>query len=238
MRKTALVAGGLYLLTFITSIPALFLKEPALEHTNFILGVGSGSSVVWAGVLDLMCAAAGIGTAVALFRVAKRYSRTSAIAFIATRTVEAAIMAVGVVSLVVLVSMRDAGATGADATSLVATGRSLVSLHDWTFLLGPGTIPGLSALFIASVLYRSRLVPRIIPTVGLIGAPLILVSAVLTGFGVYDQVSTWGALAAFPIALWEFSIGVWLVVKGFRATPVTGGSTTTSDRPADRYVAA
>jgi hypothetical protein len=238
MRKTALVVGGLYLLTFITSIPALFLKEPALKHTDFILGVGSGSSVVWAGVLDLMCAAAGIGTAVAMFRVAKRYSRTSAIGFVATRTLEGAIMAVGVVSLFALVAMRDAGATGADATSLVETGKSLVSLHDWTFLLGPGTMAGLNALFLGTVMYRSRLVPRIIPTVGLIGAPLILVSAVLTGFGVYDQVSTWSALATFPIALWEFSLGVWLVVKGFSATPGTSRTTTTSDRPADRYVAA
>jgi Domain of unknown function (DUF4386) len=237
MRKTALVAGGLYLLTFISSIPALALKGPALDHVDFILGVGSGASVVWAGILDLICAVAGIGTAVALFRVTKHYSRTSAIGFLATRTIEGAIITVGVVSLFALVSMRDAGAVGTDAASLVETGTSLVSLHDWTFLLGPGFMAGMNALFLGSVMYRSRLVPRIIPTVGLIAAPIILTSAVLMMFGVYDHGSPWSAITTLPVALWEVSLGVWLVVKGFRRSPVTDG-TTTSDRPDYRYVAA
>jgi len=240
MRKTALIAGGLYLITFIASIPALALKGPVLDHVDFILGAGSNASVVWAGFLDVVTALACIGTALALYPVVRRHSETAALGFVASRVLEATIIVVGVVSLFSIVTLRHdlAGAAGTDTASLVTAGHSLVAIHDWTFLLGPGLIPGVNALFLGYVMYRSRLVPRIIPIVGLIGAPIIVASATATMFGAYDQVSTWGGLAAFPIALWEFSLGVWLVVKGFKPSPITEDVTVPSDPPAYRGVAA
>lgn len=222
MRKTALLGGSLYLLTFITSIPALALKGPVLDHADFILGAGSETSVIWAGLLDLLCALAGIGTAVVLFPVAKRQSEVAALGFVTSRLLEAAVMFVGVMCLLSIVTLRQdlAGASGADAAALATTGRSLVALHDWTFLFGPGVMAGVNALLLASVMYRSRLVPRIIPVLGLVGAPLVLASDTATMFGVWDQVSPAAMLLALPIATWEFSLGVWLVVKGFRPSPV------------------
>jgi hypothetical protein len=98
---------------------------------------------------------------------------------------------------------------------------ALVAMWQWTFLLGRGLIPGINALFLGYVMYRSRLVPRIIPIVGLVGAPLILLSSTVTMFGGWGQVSIAGSLCALPIALWEFSLGVWLTVKGFRPTTLT-----------------
>ncbi len=92
-------------------------------------------------------------------------------------------------------------------------------MRQWTFLLGPGLIAGVNGLFLGYVMYRSRLAPRIIPTVGLVGAPIILISATATISGVWDQVSTPGALCALPTAVWELSLGVYLTVKGFRTTP-------------------
>ncbi len=223
MRKTALIGGGLYLLTFITSIPALGLKGPARENVNFILGAGSETSVLWAGFLDAVLALGCIGTAVALYPVTRRHSKSAALGFVASRTLEAAIIVVGVISLLSIVTLRqDLGATaGADTASLVTTGQSLVAVHDWTFLFGPGVMAGINALFLGSVMYRSRLVPRLIPTVGLIGAPIILASSTATIFGAYDQVSSWGTLAALPVAAWELSLGIWLVVKGFKPSPTT-----------------
>jgi Domain of unknown function (DUF4386) len=222
MRKTALVAGGLYLLTFVASIPALGLKGPALHNVDFILGHGSETSVLLAGFLDVVTALAGIGTAIALFPVAKRQSEGAALGFAISRGLEAAMIVVGVVSLLTLVTLRQdfAGVTGTDATSLVTTGRSLVAMHNWTFLLGPGVMPAINAFFLGTVMYRSRLVPRIIPTMGLIGAPLLLISSTATLFGVFDQVSTAAFVLALPIAAWEFSLGVWLVVKGFNPSPI------------------
>lgn len=95
-----------------------------------------------------------------------------------------------------------------------------MAIHDWTFLLGPGLIPAISALCLGYVMYRSGLVPRVIPMVGLVGAPLLIASATATMFGVYDQVSAWSGIAAFPIALWELSLGLWLVLKGFQPEAV------------------
>lgn len=222
MRKFALAAGVFYLLTFITSIPALILKDPLLNDPNFIIGSGSDTGVVWAGYLDILVGLTGIGTAVVLYPVARRVSQTAAIGFITSRVLEAAIITVGVVSIFSVLTLRQdmAGASGAEAATLVTIGNALVAVHDWTFLLGPGIIPGINALFLGYVMYRSRLVPRIIPTIGLIGAPLLLASATATIFGIYDQVSAPALIAALPIALWEFSIGVWMTVKGFNTSAV------------------
>jgi hypothetical protein len=226
MRKTALVAGALYLITFITSIPALALYHSVLNDPSYIVNAGSDTGVLWGAVLEVICAVAGIGTAATLFPVVKRQSETAALGFVTARVLEAAMIFVGVLSLLSVVTLRQdlAGATGADAASLISTGRSLVALHDWTFLLGPGLMPAVNALCLGYVMYRSRLVPRVIPTLGLIGAPLLLASGMATLFGLFDQVSAPAVLAAFPIAAWEFSLGVWLVVKGFKPSPITSNS--------------
>ena len=231
-RKTALVAGVLYLVTFVGSIPALALYHDILRDPRYVLGKASDTGVRLSALLELSCAMAGIGTAVVLYRVVKRYSQTRALGFIAARVFEAAMISVGVLTVLSIVKLHQgaARASGAEATSLVTTGRSLVAIHDWTFLLGPGFMPALNALCLATVLYRSRLVPRVIPMLGLIGAPLLVASGISTLFGGVDQVSATAAVAALPIAAWEFSLGVWLVVKGFRPSPTT--PTTSESVPA------
>jgi hypothetical protein len=218
-RKLALVAGVLYLVTFAASIPTLALKQPLVDHADFVLGHGSATSVIWGGLLDFVCAVAGIGTAVALYPVARRFSRTSAIGFVTSRTLEAAILVVGAISLLSVVTLRNDFA-GGDTSSLLTTSRSLVALHDWSFLMGPGFMPALNALFLASVVYRFRLVPRWIPMLGFIGAPLLVTSSLATMFGGHGQVSDTATLFALPIAAWELSLGVYLAFKGFqRSTP-------------------
>ncbi len=214
MRKIALAAGVLYLVTFLASIPALGLKGPALDHANFVLGAGSEASVVWAALLDTITALAGVGAAVVLYSVAKRSSQIGAIGYVTSRVMEAGMILVGVVSLLSLVTLRQ-DVTPGDAASFVAVGKSLVAIHNWTFLLGPSLMAALNALFLGSVMYRSRLVPRIIPTLGLVGAPILLASTVATMFGVWAQSSVAAGIAVLPIFLWELSLGLWLTFKGF-----------------------
>jgi hypothetical protein len=225
-RKVSLAGGVLYLITFAASIPALWLYADVLDNAGYITTPGSNTPLQWGAWLEVVTAAACIGTAVALYPVTRRVSQTAALGFVTSRVVEACLILVGVLSLLSVATLRDdlAGATGAEATSLVTTGQALVAMHDWTFLLGPGTIPGINALFLGYVMYRSRLVPRIIPVIGLVGAPLLLAAATGTIFGAWDQLSAAGALGALPIAVWEFSLGVWLVVKGFKPTPLTSDS--------------
>jgi hypothetical protein len=210
-RKTALVAGLLYLLTFV-SIPTLFLYN-AVRGANYIVGPGPDTSVFVGGTLELIVALAGIGTAVALYPVVKRQNEGMALGFVGVRTVEAAMIFVGVFTLLSVVALRRAGA-GTDA---LATGHALIGMHDWTFVLGQSLFPAVSAVLLGSLLYRSRLVPRILPVIGFIGAPLLVASSIATLFGVNHYGSGISGVAGLPIAVWEFSLGVYLVVKGFRA---------------------
>jgi Domain of unknown function (DUF4386) len=161
-RRTALVAGVFYLISFI-SIPTLFLYDALKNHPDYIISSGTNTGVLWGGFLEVIVALAGIGTAVTLFPVVKRQNEGMALGFVAIRTLEAGMIYMGVVTLHSLVALRQTGATGADAASLVTTGKSLVATYNGTFLLGQSLSPGISALLLGTLMYQSGLVPRVIP---------------------------------------------------------------------------
>jgi hypothetical protein len=211
-RKISLTAGLLYLLTFV-SVPILYLYGPVRE-VGYIVGPGPDTRVFVGAVLEIIVALAGIGTAVALYPVVKRQNEGVALGFVAVRTLEAGAIFAGVFVLLAIVTLRQAGA-GAGA---LATGQTLVGLHDWTFTLSQSLLPAVNALLLGSLLYQSRLVPRILPVLGFIGAPLLVASTMATLFGANEYGSGMSGLLTLPIAVWEFSLGVYLVVKGFRAT--------------------
>lgn len=231
-RRLALIAGVLYLVTFVTSMPALVLKAPVLNDPDFILGAGGTTGVLWAGWLEVILAFACIGTALALYPVTRRHSEAAAVGFLAARVLEAAIIVVGVIAMLSVVTLRQdlAGTAGADQGAWLASRAALVAIHDWAFLLGPGLIPAINALLLGWVLYRTELVPRIIPAMGLVGAPLLVASATANMFGLWEQVSVFSAIAAAPIALWELSLGIWLVTKGFRPQAIEELGTVTDNR--------
>ena len=215
-RKTAFAAGALYLLSFV-SIPTLFLYAQVRHNPKYILGPGPDTAVLVGGILEIIVALAGVGTAIALYPVLKRQSEGRALGFVGTRTLEAAGILAGVACLLAIVSLRQAGA-GTDA---LVTGHALITMYDRIFLLSQSFIPAVNALLIGSLLYQSRLVPRLLPLVGFIGAPLLFAADIAVMFGLIGMHSPLAGLAALPIALWEFSLGVWLVVKGFNASPIT-----------------
>jgi hypothetical protein len=209
-RRTALIAGLLYLLTFAASIPAVLLLGPVLNDPAFITGVGSAPLVRLGAVLDLVNAAACIGTAVVLYPVLRRTAPVGALGFVTSRLIEAAIISVGVIAVLTVVGLRPA------PDSLLPVASALVALRDWTFLLGPGLMPAINAALLATALWRARLVPRAIPMLGLIGAPLQLISVLASVFAVNSQVSPLSAVAVIPIFFWELLLGLWLTIRGFR----------------------
>jgi len=216
-RRLAFVSGVFYLLTFVLSIPAYFLYAPVLTDQAYVIGPGAADTqVIMGAVLELLTALAGIGTAVAVFPVIKRQSEAIALGFVTTRVFEAAVMIAGVVALLTIVGLREAGvSSGADSGAMIVTGRTLVAARDVTAHIGPGFIPCLNALLFGYVLYRSRLVPRVIPALGLIGAPLLMVSVFARIFGLLDEAALFNAIALIPIFVWELSIGLWMTFKGF-----------------------
>jgi Domain of unknown function (DUF4386) len=218
-RTIALAGGVAYLVTFAASIPQLKLFADVIaDPTGFVGNAGGDAAVQWGSVLEFVTAASGVATAVVLYPITRRVSRTAAIGFVTSRVVEAALILVGVVSILSVVTLQHhfAGATGAQAQSVGVTAETLVAMRQWTFLLGPGVMAGVNDLLLGYLLYRSGLVPRAIAVVGLVGGPLILLSDAATIFGVWGQVSTAGFVCGLPVALFEFSVGVYLTVRGFR----------------------
>jgi hypothetical protein len=217
-----MAAGVLYLLTFI-SIPTLALYG-SVHESNYIIGPGPDTPVLVGAVLELIVALAGIGTAVALYPVVKRQNEGVALGFVGARVLEAATIFAGIACLLSVVTLRQAGA-GSDA---LVTGRALVALYDRTFVLGQNLMPAVNALLLGSLLYQSRLVPRVLPLLGIIGAPLLVAAQTAIVFGLIGRLSAWSAVAALPIALWEFSLGVWLVAKGFNPSASVFGADKTN----------
>jgi hypothetical protein len=238
-RKTALVAGVFYLITFI-SIPTLALYGPVQNHRDWILSSGAHTGVLVGGLLEVIVALAGIGTAVTLYPILKRQHEGIALGFVTSRLLEGSMIFAGVVSLLSLVSLRhgQGGAAGANAAALVATGASHVAVYNWTFLLGQSLMPAINAGLLGTLLYRSQIVPRFLPVLGLIGAPLLLAADIATLFGGIGQHSSWALLGALPVAAWEFSLGVWLVVKGFKPAPITTGMAASGTPLAERGITA
>jgi hypothetical protein len=235
-RKTALVAGIFYLITFV-SMPTLGLYS-SVKGKDFIISSGADTGALWGCFLEVIVGLAGIGTAVTLFPVVKRQNEGMALGFVATRTLEAAMIFTGVASILSLVTLhQDLGtATGANAASLVTIGASHVATYNWAFTVGQSLMPVANAVLLGTLMYRSGLVPRVIPVMGLIGAPLQLSAVILTMFGVIDRTSVATGILVIPDFIWELSLGIYLVVKGFKPCPITDAMRAADTPPAYRDV--
>ena len=220
-RRLALIAGVFWIITFVASIPALFLYGPLLNHAHYVLGGGADTRIAVGAFLEVILAIAGIGTAVTMFPILKRQNESLALGFIASRVLESTVIVVGIISVLAVVTLRkDIGGSGAaDPASLVLAGRSLVAIHKWTFLLGPGVCSGLgNGLLLGYLMYRSELVPRRMALLGLIGGPLLLASCTAVLFGAFKQTSGTAGLLTVPEFAWELSLGIYLIAKGFKTT--------------------
>ena len=224
-QRTARIAGVWFVLTFVFSIPALLLYDPVLNDVNYVLGAGADTRVQVGALLEILLAIANIATAVVLFPVLKRQSESVALGYVASRILESTIIVVGVVSVLAVLTLRQdlAGTSAADG-SLVTVGRSLVAIKDATFLLGPAFCAGFgNGLLLGYLMYASGLVPRPMALIGLIGGPIAFATATAVLFGAYDQQSAVNFLFTLPEIIWEASLSIWLVVKGFRPAPIIQG---------------
>jgi hypothetical protein len=214
-RKVALAGGILYLLTFV-SMPIGFLYMSVLNDPDYIVGSGPDTPVIIGGILELIVALAGIGTAVALYPVLKRQNEALALGFLGTRVLEASTIFADVVCLMAIVTLRRSGVS---AEALV-TGKALVALYG-LFRLGQNLMPPVNDLLLGSLLYRSRLVPRILPLLGIIGAPFLIANTIVFLFGITSgPLFVLTAIGVLPIAIFEFGLGVWLTFKGFNPSAV------------------
>lgn len=222
-RRTALLAGVLFAITIVFSIPGALLYGPVLHDPRYVLGAGADSQVALGAFFEILVGIGNIGTAVVLYPLLRRQSAALSLSYVASRIVESTIIAVGILSVLSVVAVRQSVAAGslADPDAAVTTGAALVALHGASFLLGPGLLAGFgNGLVLGYLLYKTHLVPRPMAVLGLVAGPLVMASGLLVLFGVYDQVSAWSGLATIPEFVWEAFLAVYFIVKGFRSAPL------------------
>ena len=212
----AKLTGLLFLITFATSIPALFtFYAPALNDPAFVLGGNFNRSVSWGALLELLLIIANIGSALTLYPVLRKHSEVLSLGFVAARVTESGFIGIGIIALMALNTLR-LHAGSADEGSLLVAGQALVALHDWTFRIGPGMVVGVgNGLILGYLMWKTRLVPRAMSILGLIGGPALLAAGVAVLFGYIEAGSTPQIIATVPEFFWELSLGIWLLVKGF-----------------------
>ena len=185
LQKPGRIAGLWFIATFVFSIPAVLLYDPVLNDADYILGGGLDARISLGATLEILLAISTIATAVVFYPVLKRVNQSVALGYVASRTIESAIIVTGLMSLMTVVTLRDDfDRAGADAGMLNVVGQALVDLHDWTFLLGPQFCAGFgNGILLGYLMYRSALVPPRMAMLGLVGGPLAFVGGVLVLFG-------------------------------------------------------
>ena len=230
-QKRARVFGVLFLITYVTSIPALALYQPVLDDpVGYIAGAGHDTQILFAALLELLLIIANIGTAVVIFPIVRRRNEELALGYVTARLFECTFILVGILSVLAIITLRNQGAGTAEGT----TAYTLAAIKDWTFLLGPGWVVGWgNGLILGYLMYRSGLVPRQAAWLGLIGGPLLIVTGtaiLFTGNDPSDTLRSLQGIATIPEFLWELFLGVYCTVKGFRpSSPILRPDTRAHD---------
>ncbi|MEH6906885.1 DUF4386 domain-containing protein [Neobacillus drentensis] len=217
-QKAAKIVGVLFILAAVTAIVGLNLYNPILNGPDYLTkGSEHAYQVILGALMELILVVSAVGTAITMFPILRKYNETIALWHVCFRFLEAIIITVGVISVLSLLTLsREFVASGVqDTTSFQASGTLLIAVHDWTFMLGPLFMLGINTMMYSYILYKSKLVPRFISVLGMTGATLVFICALLVMFGVIQQVSVWGGILALPVAANEMILAVWLIVKGF-----------------------
>ena len=229
-RKIAIIAGVLFIVATFTAIVGLILYEPILNDPDYIIKLSANENQVILGAFfELILAFAVIGTSITMFPLLKKQNESIALGYVCGRLLEAVIIVVGIISLLSLLTLSQefVKASAPNASSFLTAGKLLLAVHNWTFMLGPNFVLAPNTLMLSYLLYRSKLVPRVISGLGFIGATLIFAAALLEMFGLILQISVWGTILAIPVASFEMILAVWLIVKGFNLSAIASESTRT-----------
>ncbi|MFB9328923.1 DUF4386 domain-containing protein [Paenibacillus aurantiacus] len=222
---SARIVGVLFIVAAVTAVAGLLLYDPILNGSDYLrTGAEHGNQIILGAVMELALVVSAIGTATTMFPILRRYNETIALWHVCFRFLEAIVITVGIVSVLALLTVsRTFVAAGApDIAAFEPSGTLLKAIHDWTFMLGPLFLLGINTMMYSYIFYRTKLVPRFISTLGMTGAALVFVCALLVMFGVIEQVSTWGGILAAPVAANEMILAVWLLTKGFSTDALAG----------------
>ncbi|SHR51089.1 Uncharacterised protein [Mycobacteroides abscessus subsp. abscessus] len=220
-KRAAKLVGVLFILAAVSAVAGVLLYDPILNGSDYLSnGSKHANQIIWGALMELILVVSAVGTATTMFPILRRYNETIALWHVCFRFLEAIVITVGVISVLSLLTLsREFVAAGApDAAAFQTSGTVLKAIHEWTFMLGPNFMLGINTMMYSYIFYKTKLVPRFIPILGMTGAALVFVCALLVMFGVIEQVSVWGGLLALPVAANEMILAVWLIVKGFNSS--------------------
>jgi hypothetical protein len=224
IRKTALVFGVLYLATFVFSIAGVILYEPVLHPAKFMAGAGGDTRVRLGAVCEVLLIIANLGTALVVYPIFRREYEVLSLGYVTARVAECTFIAIGIVSYLAIVTLHHSNVGGASG-SVLNDAKTLVAIRNWTFVLGPGFVAGLgNGLILGYMMYRSGLMPRGLSILGLVGGTLICITGLGVVLNVFTRGGTAQAIATVPEFLWELSLGIYPIVKGFKASPIPQAS--------------
>ncbi|WP_088067482.1 DUF4386 domain-containing protein [Gottfriedia luciferensis] len=217
-KRAAKIVGVLFILAAVTAIIGLKLYEPILKGPNYlVIGSEHANQVTLGALMELFLVVSAIGTATTMFPILRKYNETIALWHVCFRFLEAIIITVGIISVLSLLTLsHEFVASGApDIVSFQASGTLLKAVHDWTFMLGPLFMLGINTMMYSYIFFKTKLVPRAISILGMSGALLVFICALLVMFGAIDQISVIGGIMALPVAANEMILALWLIIKGF-----------------------
>ena len=219
-RRAATIVGWLFIVTYVTSISAKIGFYPPLFDGNYVTGPGDDTRVLWGAFAECILIIANIGTATALYTVVKHRYPNLGLSFVAARIMESVFIGVGILAVLTVVTMRQdyAAAEDQSAAGLATVGDAFLTMQEWTFNLGPAFVVGVgNGLILGWMMFRSGLVPRRLAVLGLIGGPLIVATGSAAVLNFIEPGGAIQQLSAAPEFFWELGLGIYLIVKGFKA---------------------
>ena len=219
-KSNAKITGWLFIIAAVSSIIGLKLYDPILSDNNFIVSANNHyNQIIFGAINELILVASATGTGIMLYPLLKRYNESMGIGYLSFRMLEAVFIIIGLLSILTVLSISESYVDGAitDKANAQNLGLSFISLHKWTFMLGPNFMLSINTFIYSFVFYKTKIIPSNLARLGLLASFLIMTAAILELFGVIQQISTWGILLALPIALYEMTLAIYLITKGTKA---------------------
>lgn len=220
-KRADKLVGVLFILAAVSAVAGVILYDPILNGSDYLInGSKHANRVIWGALMELILVVSVVGTATTMFPILRRYNETIALCHVCFRFLEAIVIMIGVISVLSLLTLsQEFVAAGApDVATFQTSGTILKAIHEWTFMLGPNFMLGINTLMYSYIFYKTKLVPKFIPILGMTGAALVFICALLVMFDIIEQVSVWGGLLALPVAANEMILAVWLIMKGFNSS--------------------
>ncbi len=217
-RKNAILTGIFFIAASTTAIIGLVLYNPLLVSSNYLTeGAANSFQIILGAVFELILVASNIGTAIMLFPYLRKYNIHLGLGYLCFRFLESVTILIGLISVLALLtlSISFTGNPAADINLFSSVGISLKAIHDWTFIVGPHFLLGINTFIYSYTFFKSGLVPKKLSTIGITGAILIIITALLKMFGVTEGFSALTVVLALPVALYEMILAGWLITKGF-----------------------